>query len=369
MLSLKNVCKTITNSQKQSVKVLSNINLEIRQGDFVCIQGPNGSGKTALLSVLCTADLKFNGEYYIDGIELSKYTAKQLATIRQSKFGVITQNFELLQKASVGENISLPLKYAKVSRANRAEMVKRALNYVGLSEAVASLKPADLSCGQQQRVALARALVLNPQVLIADVPTSFQDEEGCVALLNLFTRLNREGVTIIMVSNDERFLQKAKRVFTINKGMLVENIKVTRGKNIGEVIDINAKTPLKAKTAVKKTVVGVAKQSRTSLQDVITQEVEEEAKEIEVKEKPEEKKKAKKVKDNSSEQISMAEISTEEKAVVAKDARAEKVKTEKPKAKKAKSLADLIEKTVKQEAKNDESEMLVKPVKSRKKSK
>lgn len=277
MLSLKNVCKTTTNSKKQLVKVLSNVNLEIRQGDFVCIQGANGAGKSAIVNIIGARDLDFEGEYYIDGIELSRYTAKQLSSLRLEKFGFVPENLDLFEKLSIEDNVGLVCKYAKVKRADKQAMIEKALNSVGLSSAILSLKPNDLSSGQQQRVMIARSLVLEPKVLIIDNPTARLDEDSANLVLNLLNRLNKDGVTIIAVSNDERYLFKAKRVFTVSRGMIVENMKVTRGKNMGEVIGIDQKVQEKKPSGVRKTVIQPSKPaSGISIGEVLAQKEDEE---------------------------------------------------------------------------------------------
>ena len=254
MLNLKNVNKLTVNSKKAKVNTLTNIFLEIKQGDFVCIQGANGAGKSALLSIISGDDMSFDGEYFIDGIELSKYTSKQLQVLRSSRFGVVPELCDLIKKRTIEQNLELALRIANMPKEERKNAIVKAVNSVGLSEKILSLKPSDLSVGQCQRVMVARAIVSNPQVIIADNPTSLMDEEASDLVLNLFSVLNRGGVTVVVVSRDERFLKKAKRVFTMSRGMLVENLKVTRGKNVGEVIDIDAKKKT-AKTSIKKQVI------------------------------------------------------------------------------------------------------------------
>ena len=255
MLNLKNVNKVTINSERRKVNSLTNVFVEIKQGDFVCIQGANGSGKSSLLSILSINDADFSGEYFIDGIELSKYTVKQLQELKCSRFGVVPEKCDLLEKRTIAQNLELQLRIANMPKANRKSAIVKAVNSVGLSEKILSLKPTDLSMGQCQRVMIARAIVANPQIIIADNPTVLMDDESTELVLNLFTALNKGGVTIVVVSRDERFLKRAKRVFTMSRGMLVENMKVTRGKNVGEVIDIDAKKKKVAKTSIKKQVI------------------------------------------------------------------------------------------------------------------
>ena len=355
MLSLKNVCKTVLNSKKQMVKVLTNVSLEIRQGDFVCIQGTNGAGKSAILNIIGGRDMDFEGEYYIDGIELSRYTPKQLSALRLEKFGYVSENLDLFDKLTVEDNVGIALKWAKIKKQDRCEMIERALNSVGLSGAIAKLKPIDLSSGQLQRVMIARAIVLEPQVILIDNPTARLDDESGLMVLNLLNRLNKDGVTVVVVSNDERYLFKAKRVFTVSRGMVVENLKITRGKNMGEVIDINEKVVEKKPTSVRKTVITPKKQNNAnkgmSITDALAlkEEQEKERAEIEIAKKQEEEK--------LGEQLLIAGIDVE--------------KSDKKTTKKAttstKKATTKVQKEAPKKKEDESSELLIQPVKSGKK--
>lgn len=359
MLSLKNVCKTVTNSKKQMVKVLSNVNLEVRQGDFVCIQGVNGSGKSAILNIIGARDMSFEGEYYIDGIELSRFTAKQLSALRLEKFGFVPEMIDLFDKLTVAENVGIALKWAKIKRQNREKMVENALSSVGLAPAIAKLKPQELSAGQMQRVMIARAIVLEPKVLLIDNPTLRLDDESGQMILNLLNRLNKDGVTVVVVSNDERYLFKAKRVFTVSRGMVVENLKVTRGKNMGEVIGIDEKVQEKRSSGVRKTVVAQAKTSNSasglSIGEALAlkeeQEKEEKAELLRKKKEKEEQEK------KSGQQLQIAGIIGEDTGKQVKP-----VKTTKS-AQKTTSKSAKNEKT----ASEENSEFMIQPVKSGKK--
>ena len=136
MLNLKNVNKVTLNSKKQKVNTLSNIFIEIKQGDFVCIQGVNGSGKSALLSIIGADDLSFSGEYFIDGIELSKYTSKQLQALKCSRFGVVPEVVDLLEKRTIEQNIELALRVSRMPKPDRKNAIVKAVNSVGLSESM-----------------------------------------------------------------------------------------------------------------------------------------------------------------------------------------------------------------------------------------
>lgn len=359
MLSLKNACKTVTNSKKQMVKVLSNVNLEVRQGDFVCIQGANGSGKSAILNIIGARDMSFEGEYYIDGIELSRFTPKQLSALRLEKFGYVPEMIDLFDKLTVADNVGMALKWAKIKRKNREKMVETALSSVGLTPAIAKLKPQELSAGQLQKVMIARAIVLEPKVLLIDNPTLRLDDEAGLMILNLLNRLNKDGVTIVVISNDERYLFKAKRVFTVSRGMVVENLKVTRGKNMGEVIGIDEKVQEKRSSGVRKTVVAQAKTNQNMASGLSIGEAlalkEEQEKEAnaELLRKQKEKEEQEK---RSGQQLQFEGLSSE-------------VEVENPKVKATKSTKKVTSKTSKLEksSSDENSEFMIQPVKSGKK--
>lgn len=360
MLNLKNVCKTTTNSLKQSVDVLSNINVEIRQGDYVCIKGVNGSGKSAILNILGLRDARFVGEYYIDGVELTKFTSKQTAELRGVTLGFVPQFIDLLEKKSVFDNISLPIQSIKMTKAERQERVEKVAGELGLDSSLLKLKAQELSFGQKQKVMIARAVVSSPKAIFLDSPLKNLDEEGCSVVLSLLTRLNREGTTIVVVSNDERFLQKAKRVFTITGGTIIENIKVSKGKNAGEILEINARVKKTKHAPVRRQVVGVARPQEEIDAEIMKERHEqeeklraerEEAERIE-REKQEHQamveaqKSARKKKDDGAEQISMLE--------------------EQPK-KATKRVATKKTTAVSEEPKDENSEFMIQAVKSGKK--
>ena len=210
--------------------------------------------------------------YFIDGIELSKYTPKQLQELKCSRFGIVPEKVDLIAKRTVEQNLELPLRISRLSKEERKNAIVKAVNSVGLSDKILTLKPTDLSSGQCQRVMVARAIITNPQVIIADNPTALMDEESSELILNLFTALNKGGVTIIVATRDENFLKRAKRVFTMSRGMLVENMKVTRGKNVGEVIDIDAKKKKTQKSSIKKQVIVPEKKVKVQKDEIIVVE-------------------------------------------------------------------------------------------------
>ncbi len=352
MLSLKNVCKTVLNSKKQTVKVLTNVSLEIRQGDFVCIQGANGSGKSAILNIVGGRDMDFEGEYYIDGIELSRYTPKQLSALRLEKFGFVSENLDLFDKLTVEDNVGIALRWAKIKKQERGAMIERALNSVGLSGAIAKLKPVDLSAGQLQRVMIARAIVLEPKVVLIDNPTARLDEESGLMILNLLNRLNKDGVTVVVVSNDERYLFKAKRVFTVSRGMVVENLKVTRGKNMGEVIGIDEKIAERKSSGVRKTIITPQKQNSQNKGMSIGEALA--LKEEQEKQLAEEEQNRKREEEKAGEQLSISGIETDQ-TKPAKKTSTKSVKTSESKKSTTKKQVE------------ESSEFMIQPVKSGKK--
>lgn len=209
------------NKGKESVPVLSGINLEIQEGDFLALMGPSGSGKTTLLNLIGGLDTPTAGEIYVAGQNLNDMSAKALAKWRSENVGFIFQFYNLLPVLSAQRNVELPLLLTKLSRKQRQKNAATALEIVGLTDR-AKHKPNELSGGQQQRVAIARALVADPSLLVCDEPTGDLDRGTADEILDLLQTLNREqGKTIIMVTHDPRAAEHAVHTLHMDKGQLV----------------------------------------------------------------------------------------------------------------------------------------------------
>ena len=203
------------------VPVLKNVSIQVAEGEYVAIMGPSGSGKTTLMNIIGCLDRCTEGTYELDGADISRISENELSEVRLNKIGFVFQTFELLPGETAIENVALPLVYAGVPKAEREKAAVEALTKVGLGERV-NFKPNQLSGGQKQRVAIARALINHPRILLADEPTGALDQKSGKQVMELFEELNKEGVTIVMITHDAHVASKAKRVIHIIDGMIQE---------------------------------------------------------------------------------------------------------------------------------------------------
>lgn len=220
MIKLENICKTYELSGEK-ISALDNINLEIKEGEFVSIIGKSGSGKSTMLNVLGMLDDWDSGEYILDGVKTSDLKGNEVAKIRNQKMGFVYQNFNLLPKLTAVENVALPLMYSKKSNKDNIKLAKEYLELVGLSDKIHN-KPTQLSGGQQQRVAIARALVNKPKILFADEPTGALDSKTSKDIMSLIQRVWKEqGITIIMVTHDDSLANQANRIIRVSDGKIL----------------------------------------------------------------------------------------------------------------------------------------------------
>lgn len=202
---------------KDPVPVLKNINLQVEDGDYIAIMGPSGSGKSTLMNIIGCLDKQTSGTFIFDDKDIAQCNDKELSDIRNRKIGFVFQNFNLLPRQSVLENVELPLLYAGVKKKERRELAKQALVKVGLEERI-NFKPTQLSGGQKQRVAIARAMINNPKMLLADEPTGALDTKSGEQVMKLFSELNDEGVTIVMITHEREIAEYAKKIMLIRDG-------------------------------------------------------------------------------------------------------------------------------------------------------
>jgi putative ABC transport system ATP-binding protein len=208
----------------QVVPVLSDINLEIAEGDFLALMGPSGSGKSTLLNLIAGIDKPDSGELRVAGADITALGEAELADWRAANVGFIFQFYNLMPVLTAFENVELPLMLTRLSRRERRERVSLMLALVGLSDR-ASHYPSELSGGQQQRVAIARAIVGDPRLIVADEPTGDLDRVSAAEILHLLQRLNRElGKTLIMVTHDANAASAARAVIHLDKGELVDAV-------------------------------------------------------------------------------------------------------------------------------------------------
>jgi putative ABC transport system ATP-binding protein len=203
-----------------TVRALSGVDLEVGPGEYVAITGPSGSGKTTLMNLIGCLDTPTAGSYLLDGEEVSLLDDDSLSHVRNAKIGFVFQSFNLMARASALDNVTLPLAYASVPRSKRRMAAERALERVDLSARMGH-RPDQLSGGQRQRVAIARALVTEPKVLLADEPTGALDQATGAEIIRLFEELNREGMTIVLVTHDLTTAQRARRQVRIVDGRIV----------------------------------------------------------------------------------------------------------------------------------------------------
>lgn len=206
------------------LEILKGIDLTINAGEFVAIMGPSGSGKSTLMNILGCLDTPTSGSYLLEGENVEKLSADELATIRNRKIGFVFQGFNLLSRTSAIENVELPMVYAGVGDTERLQKAKAALTGVGLGERMYH-QPNQLSGGQQQRVAIARAIVNDAPIIFADEPTGNLDTKMSVEIMQLFSKLNADlGRTIILVTHEEDIALYAKRIIKIVDGEIHSDI-------------------------------------------------------------------------------------------------------------------------------------------------
>ena len=206
---------------KMTVPVLKDVSLHVEEGEYVAIMGPSGSGKSTLMNIIGCLDKPTSGEYELDGKNVLSLNDRAMAAVRLQRIGFVFQNFQLLPRQSALENVALPLVYAGVRKKVRRQRAREALEKVGLEDRV-SFKPTQLSGGQKQRVAIARAIVNKPKILLADEPTGALDSKSSKQLMELFQKLNDEGVTVVMITHDPGIAGYAKRVVDIFDGEISE---------------------------------------------------------------------------------------------------------------------------------------------------
>ena len=229
LIELKNITKTYFLGEID-VPVLKGITLDIEHGEYVALMGASGSGKSTLMNILGCLDRPTSGDYLLEGEEVGRASGDRRALIRNHKIGFVFQNFNLLPRTSALENVIMPLNYTNESL-SRSECRKRgmaALEQVGIAER-AGHQPSQLSGGQQQRVAIARALINRPPLLFADEPTGNLDSHTSVEVMEMFSRLNAEGITVILVTHSEEIANYAKRVIHVSDGQVISGAFKSKG--------------------------------------------------------------------------------------------------------------------------------------------
>ncbi len=225
MIKLVNISK-FYQTGSITLTALDRVNLEIKNGEMIAIIGPSGSGKSTLMNMIGCLDVPSEGQYYLEGHEVSKLGEDDLSEIRNKKIGFVFQSFNLLPKLTAYENVELPLIYQGIRAPERRERSLKVLEMVGLTER-SHHKPPELSGGQQQRVAIARALAGDPPIILADEPTGNLDSRSGAEVMEIIRGLNENGKTVILITHEMQICSQAKRVIKIQDGRIIEDGEVT----------------------------------------------------------------------------------------------------------------------------------------------
>lgn len=226
MIKLKNLHKSYPMG-KDSLHVLKGLNLHIKEGEFVSIMGSSGSGKSTLLNIVGLLDEHDEGEYILNGQTIEKLDEKKAAILRNKFLGFVFQSFNLITYKNALENVALPLYYKGLGRKERQKVAMEYLDKVGLKDWADHL-PSELSGGQKQRIAIARALVTKPKVVLADEPTGALDSETSHSVMELLKEINREGMTVFVITHEEDIAEETDRIVRLKDGVIISDEKVNK---------------------------------------------------------------------------------------------------------------------------------------------
>ena len=222
VIALQDVHK-IYRAQDVEVHAVRGLSLTVQPGEFVAVMGPSGSGKSTLMNIIGCLDQPTDGSYRLNGREVAQLTPDELASVRNRDIGFVFQNFQLLARTTILENVELPLLYRGLPTAARHEQARQMLQWVGLADKARAV-PAQLSGGQQQRAAIARALVTTPTLLLADEPTGNLDTARSAEIMQMLQGLNRErGLTVVLITHEHDIAGYARRLLQLRDGLLVSD--------------------------------------------------------------------------------------------------------------------------------------------------
>lgn len=221
VLTLNNIQKSYWQGGKE-LKVLKDISLQINEGELVAIMGPSGSGKSTLMNIIGCLDTATSGDYIVEGTNVKTLADNSLADFRNAKIGFVFQNFNLMPKLTVSQNVEMPLTYKKVNKKERRKRALDMLQLVGLEDR-SDFKPMELSGGQKQRVAIARALVTNPSFVLGDEPTGALDTKTSSQIMDLFKEFHQAGKTIILITHEPEIAALCQRTITLRDGQIISD--------------------------------------------------------------------------------------------------------------------------------------------------
>lgn len=230
LIEMNSICKSYRNIGFET-KVLEDVTLHIKEGDYVSIIGPSGAGKSTLMAIMGCLSQPTSGEYILDGEEVGELNDRKLSRVRNEKIGFVFQAFHLLPGVSAMENVTLPLVYAKNPPRNIKERARELLTKVGLEHRLHHT-PGQLSGGEQQRVTIARSLINDPRIILADEPTGNLDSKNGIETMRTFDNLIKEGKTIILITHDQEVAQHADRIISIRDGQIASDSKVSHEEQI-----------------------------------------------------------------------------------------------------------------------------------------
>jgi len=221
VLTLNNIQKSYWQGGKE-LQVLKDISLQINEGELVAIMGPSGSGKSTLMNIIGCLDTATSGDYIVEGTDVKTLADNSLADFRNAKIGFVFQNFNLMPKLTVSQNVEMPLTYKKVNKKERRKRALDMLQLVGLEDR-SDFKPMELSGGQKQRVAIARALVTNPSFVLGDEPTGALDTKTSSQIMDLFKEFHQAGKTIILITHEPEIAALCQRTITLRDGQIISD--------------------------------------------------------------------------------------------------------------------------------------------------
>lgn len=221
IIKMTNITKSFFIGKPNQLDILKNINLSVKKGEFVAIIGASGSGKSTLMNIIGALDRQTSGEYFLDGIDISKINDNDLSEIRNKKIGFVFQSSNLIARTNSLQNVELPMLYYGKDRKTRISRAKELLQLVGMEDRMNHL-PSELSGGQKQRVAIARALANDPDIILADEPTGALDSETGRLIMNIFHKIHEtQGRTIILITHEMKLASETQRIITLKDGEII----------------------------------------------------------------------------------------------------------------------------------------------------